>query len=209
MTNPKKRAATVLLAGNLASHLRSTEFAAGIGRCRPVAYAGKLLRVTGMDYANTDDLLSGDGSLRFGGRYNAKGGFRAIYASLELDTATAELLAHHRRQGRPDPEADVFPIAIVSLEVEVDRLLDLTDAAVRRNLKITLKDLDEDWQSAQNQGQEALTQAIGRLALSAGYQGLVAPSAAKRGGRNLVFFREVASEGQLRIIRKEKLPKKT
>jgi RES domain-containing protein len=193
----------------LKPNARSDILATGIGQCRPVAFSGKLIRVTGMDYANTDDLLSGDGSLHYGGRYNSKGRFRAIYASMELDTATAELLAHHRHQGRPDPEAEVFPIAAVSLEIEVDRLLDLTNSSTRRKLKVKLKDLVGDWQGVQGRGREALTQAIGRLALAASFQGLFAPSAARRGGRNVVLFRELIAEDQLRIIRKEKLPKKT
>jgi RES domain-containing protein len=194
---------------NPTPHARTAAFAAAIGRCQPVAFVGKLLRVTGMDYANRHDILSGDGSLQYGGRYNPKGGFRAIYASLEFDTATAELLAHHRHQGRPDPEAEVFPVAAVSLEVDVDRLLDLTNASTRRTLKVKLKDLIGDWQKAQDRGGEGLTQAIGRLALAAGFQGLLVPSTARRGGRNVVLFRELIAQGRLRIIRKEKLPKKT
>ncbi|MHB1421753.1 MAG: RES family NAD+ phosphorylase [Gemmataceae bacterium] len=165
--------------------------------------------VTGVDYANQDDLLSGDGSLKHGGRYNPKGAFRVIYGSLELDTATAELLAHHRRQGRPDPEADVFPFVAVSLEAEVERLLDLTNATVRRTLKVRKKDLVGDWQSMQDLGQEALTQALGRMGHAASYQGLLVPSAAKPGGRNVVLFRDKVANSQLPIIREHKLPKKT
>src|SRR5207237_5581606 len=128
---------------------RSDELAAGIDRCPRVAFADKFIRAAGMDYANKKDLVTGEGSFKYGGRYNPQGGFRAIYGSLDLDTATAELLAHHRRQGRPDPEADVFPFAAVSLAAEVERLLDLTDLAVRRTLKVTRKDLLGDWQDAQ------------------------------------------------------------
>ncbi len=166
----------------LTLHARSDELARSMGRCQAVAFAQKFIRVPGMDYANTDDLLNGEGSFGYGGRYNPKGAFRAIYGSLDLDTATAELLAHHRRQGRPDPEADVFPFVSVSLEAEADRLIDLTDAVVRRTLRVSLKDLTGDWLDLQNRGQEALTQAIGRLAREAGFQGILFPSAARPGG---------------------------
>jgi RES domain-containing protein len=161
-----------------------------------------------MDYANEDDLLSGEGSRKYGGRYSPKGGFRAVYGSLELDTATAELMAYHRRQGRPDPEAVVFPFAAVSLEADVERLLDLTDAKVRRTLKVTLVELAGDWQAAQDRGYEALTQAIGRIARAAGYQGLLFPSAARPGGRNIVLFGDAVPPNRLRIVRKGKLPPK-
>ena len=146
---------------NLIPHPRSDQLAAAIARCQPIPFAEKFIRVAGMDYANQDDLLTADGSLKYGGRYNPKGGFRAVYGSLELDTATAELLAHHRRQGRPDPEAEVFPFAAVSLATEVERLLNLTDPADRRVLKVEPEGLLGDWQDAQESGQEALTQAIG------------------------------------------------
>ena len=193
----------------LTPHPRSDELAEGIERCQPVAFTEKFIRVAGMDYANAKDLLTGDGSLKHGGRYNPRGGFRAIYGSLDLDTATAELLAHHRHQGRPDPEAEVFPFVAVSLEADVQRLLDLTDTAVRRALKVPLKDLIGDWQDTQELGQEALTQAIGRVARAADYQGLLAPSAARPGGRNIVLFRDKVPRSRLRIVRKHKLPKKT
>lgn len=192
----------------LEPHPRSDELVEGIQRCQPVAFAAKLIRVVGIEYANREDLVAGHGSLRYGGRYNPKGGFRAIYGSLELDTATAELLAHHRRQGRPDPEADVFPLVAVSLEADVERLLDLTDAATRRALKVSRSDLVGDWQEAQDLGREALTQAIGRLARAAGYQGLLAPSAARSTGRNIVLFRDKVRKSRLRIIHRHKLPRK-
>jgi RES domain-containing protein len=193
----------------LTAHSDSDQLARAIGRCQAVPFAKKFIRVAGIDYANQDDLLTGDGSLKHGGRYNPKGAFRSIYGSLELDTATAEVLAHHRRQGRPDPEADVFPFVVVSLKVEVTRLLDLTDPAVRRTLKVRLTDLIGDWQDTQNLGQEALTQAIGRLARAAGFQGLLVPSAAKPREQNIVLFRDKIPRSRLRIIRQNRLPKKT
>jgi RES domain-containing protein len=208
MKKRKKRRGTKPVPASLTPHPRSDELAAGIDRCPGVAFGEKFIRVAGMDYANKEDLVTGEGSFKYGGRYNPQGGFRAIYGSMDLDTATAELLAHHRRQGRPDPEADVFPVVAVSLQAEVERLLDLTDALVRRALKVGLKDLVGDWQDAQNLGQEALTQAIGRLAREAGYQGLLAPSAAKPGGRNLILFRDKVTKRRLWIIRQNKLPKK-
>ncbi len=103
----------------------------------------------------------------------------------------------------------MFPFAVVSLEAEVERLLDLTDATVRRALKVSLKDLAGDWQDTQDLGQEALTQAIGRLARATGYQGLLAPSATRPGGRNIVLFRDKVPKSRLRIIRQNRLPKKT
>jgi RES domain-containing protein len=116
----------------LTPHPRSEELAQRIQRCQPVAFADKFIRVVGIDYATRNDLVTGAGSLKHGGRYSPKGGFPAVYGSLDLDTATAELLAHHRRQGRPDPEADVFPFVAVTLQAEADRLLDLTNAALGR-----------------------------------------------------------------------------
>ena len=71
-----------------------------------------------------------------------------------------------------------------------------------------MRDLSGDWQDTQDKGQEALTQAIGRLAREAGFQGVQFPSAVKEGGSNVVLFRDRVPGDRLQIIRKEKLPPK-
>jgi RES domain-containing protein len=158
-----------------------------------------------MTYANLQDLATGEGSRKAGGRWNPKGGFRTLYLSLTPETALAEALAHHRSQAIPDVEA--MPITLAGFQVNVVRLLDLTAQRVRRSLGVTLKQLREPWRPAQHAGQEALTQAIGRLARETGFQGLLAPSAVHPKGRNLVLFPDLLSESAVRAVHEEKFPR--
>ncbi len=188
-------------------HPRSDELAETIRQCPAIAWSGKFIRSTSIDYANRRDLITGEGSQQFGGRYNPIG-IRAVYGSLDLTTAIAEYLAHSRRQGLPDVEADVFPLVVIRLEATLNECFDLTNLKVRRNLNITWRQItDEPWQDLQDHGQEALTQAIGRLVREAGFDGLLFPSAAnKPSGKNLVLFPDKLSSDRLRILNKEKVP---
>src|SRR5205807_906279 len=69
----------------LAPHPRSGQLADAIRRCESMTWSGKFIRCAGTRYANQDDLVTGEGSLRYGGRYSPKGAFCAVYGSLDLD----------------------------------------------------------------------------------------------------------------------------
>lgn len=64
---------------------------------------------------------------------------------------------------------------------------------------------------APEQGPEALTQAIGRLAVDLDLQALLVPSAARKGGSNFILFPANLDppKSSLRIVNKKDLPKKT
>jgi RES domain-containing protein len=82
-----------------------------------------------------------------------------------------------------------MPRVIVSLEARLARVLNLTDSTIRRILGVSRRRLlDEPWREKQKMGREALTQAIGRLGFDAEWEGLLVPSAARRGGINLIVF---------------------
>jgi hypothetical protein len=68
--------------------------------------------------------------------------------------------------------------------------------------------LDEDWLAIQQGGQESWTQAIGRGAFEAGFEGLIVPSARDRpNGENLVIFPTNLRRGsRIDVIGKEDLP---
>ena len=68
--------------------------------------------------------------------------------------------------------------------------------------------LNEDWQTIQREGDESWTQAIGRGAYSAGFEGLLVPSARHRPqGVNLVIFPDNLRVGSsIDILGKEDLP---
>ena len=168
-------------------------------------WSGVAFRSTSPAYANSRDLLSGEGVRRYGGRWNPPG-LAAVYASATPEIALAEALAQFRRYGIPD--RDAMPRVLVAIEARLDRVLDLTDGQVRRALRVSRRRMaGEDWRGLQARGQEAVTQAIGRLASEAGVEGLLAPSAAVPDGKNLVVFPAALRPGsRLAVARKEPAP---
>lgn len=127
---------------------------------------------------------------RYGGRWNPPNasaiGFGTLYSSLHPETATAEVtrnLSNYSASSRGQTRA------MVEFAVDLDRVLDLTDAAVCAALGVKPRDLVETkWQTENDSGREALTQAIGRAAYSCKIQALIVPSAADPEGANLAIF---------------------
>lgn len=178
-----------------------------IAACLPQAVPlnSAAFRSVGVKYANEADLISGDGAAYYGGRWNPPG-VKAIYASLDPVTATRESYREFVRYGFSDE--DIRPRVLAGLRVNARRLLDLTDAKIRRKLGFSLDDLrNEDWRAIQEAGEESWTQAIGRGAPAAGFEGLIAPSARHRGGTIVVLFPESLDSGStVEPMAKDELP---
>jgi RES domain-containing protein len=156
-----------------------------IGRGAP--WSGHAYRTVGPKYSKAAEIISGVGAARAGGRWNPLGAIPAVYASLSPETATAEAFAHNRHYAIPLFEA--LPRVMVALDVRLVRVLDLTDPGLRRSLRISVaRLLAVDWRAEQNAGREAVTQAIGRAAFEAGFQGLLVRSHAAKMGVNIVVF---------------------
>jgi len=186
-------------------HPLSVRLASVIPSLPAVSWSGKIVRGSSMWYATRRDLPTGKGAELHGGRWNPKG-LAALYGSLELNTALQEMLAYFRHAGLPEIEA--LPCAWVAFDVKLSRVLDLRSQSVRRRLGVRLAQLTgEPWREMQDRGLEALTQAIGRVAHSAGVQGLLVPSARTARGSNVVVFDPVhLPKGAVRIIKREHFP---
>jgi RES domain-containing protein len=132
-------------------------------------------------------MLSGQGSLENGGRWNAPGSFPAIYGSLTPETALSEALEQPRYFGLKGHTA--FPRGIVAIEVKVANLLDLTSGILRKHLLVSQERmLTADWRKEQDEGKESLPQTLGRAAYRVGFEALLVPSKADLSGANLVIF---------------------
>jgi RES domain-containing protein len=195
----------------MAQHPDSDKLARALERCLGLAgqWTGELYRSASPRYANKDDIITGAGSRTAGARWNPPGSFSTVYASLDVETALAEALAHFRHYGLRISKA--MPRVLVSLEVKLRRVFDLTDGGVRRALGVSEKRfLVEPWREEQRRGREALTQAVGRLAYDADLEGLLVPSAARKGGVNLIIFPANLDppKSWLRIINKGELPRR-
>ena len=136
-------------------------------------------------YATEADLLTGEGSRINGGRWNPPSSFATVYTAFTDTTALAEAKANHLYYGL-DP-ADVLPRVIVAVNLELAKVLDLTNGMVRKSMGVSATRMrQDDWRAMNRRGQESLTQAIGRAAYQSSLEGLVVPAC--DGGKNLVWF---------------------
>jgi RES domain-containing protein len=178
-----------------------------IAACMPRAAKLKAsaFRSAGVKYANEGDFISGSGAGYNGGRWNPPG-VRAIYASLDPVTAVKETYQEFLKYGFE--VSDIRPRVMAGVKLNVKRLLDLTDGGIRRKLGFTLRELTgEDWHTIQIDGEESWTQAIGRGATIAGFEGLLAPSARDWKGRNVVIYPDnLASTSTVELMAKDELP---
>jgi len=153
----------------------------------PTAWTGTLYRTAEPKYARKGDRLKGIGSCMYGGRWNPPGMY-AVYGSQTPEIAMAEALALYRYYALPVHQA--MPRTFFAFRASrFTRLLDLTDGMVRNRLRVSTKRLLQcDWRADAAKGREALTQAIGRAAHRANFQGIIVPSACQHEVANLVFF---------------------
>jgi len=168
------------------AHKKSSQLLKAMRKCSnlSIGWQGDAYRVTSVERANDQDLISGEGSRRWGGRWNPPGSFPTVYLAIHYSTAMEEYLAQNRRNGLPVTEA--MPSVTTGVSLDLHRLMDLTLGQVRKILRVSL---DRFVTEPHDPGPvESLTQAIGRLAWSENYEGLLVPSAARSGDKNIVVF---------------------
>jgi RES domain-containing protein len=147
---------------------------------------GTVYRSCAPKYATSSDLLSGEGSRLYGGRWNPKG-VTSVYGSFDPETAMAETLAGANYFGVP--VHSTMPRVFVAFEFKLSEVLNLTDGSIRKSLGISeSRMMDCDWRRESSKGADALTQAIGRAASEAGLEAILVASAAIDEGENLVVF---------------------
>jgi RES domain-containing protein len=148
------------------------------------------------------DMLTGAGSMKAGARFNAAGSFPMVYSSTTPELAMIESLAFQRRAGLPVDRA--LPLVFKAIRIKVERLLDLTDAAVLGALSVSANQLlIEPWWLARLQSEESLTQAVGRAAHANQVQALRVASAhsVAHGHNILVFPDHISSPSELKVLR--------
>ena len=154
-----------------------------------VSLEGRIYRSATPKYANSSDLLTGEGSKKFGGRWNPVG-LAAVYGSFTPQTALEETLAHSRYYNLPVHAA--MPRTFVAIEFSVQKVLDLTNGRIRQALAVSEKRLlGCDWRREMARGKTAISQQVGAAAAAAGFEALLVRSAAADTGENLVIFVEI------------------
>jgi RES domain-containing protein len=164
-----------------------------------------LIRVASTTYADQKKLVTGVGSFRAGARWNPPG-MRVVYLGFTMETALAEYCGNLTSQFGL-PSSDLLPATVAEVRVSLDRVLDLTEGAVRNRLKVSLQTMKTtNWVSIQTGGGEAVTQALGRAAMSLGLGGLVFPSVRDPNGRCLACFCDNVPDDAVTISNVGRLP---
>lgn len=173
-------------------------------RRRAKRFDGTVYRSASPEYANTNDLVTGEGSRLYGGRWNPTG-VAAVYGSLTAETAMAETLAHANHYNLPAHSA--MPRTFVAIAISVSKVLDLTDGSIRQALRVSEKRMLQcDWRAEVRRGQTPVSQVIGAAIYEAGLEGLLAPSAAHPGGKNLVVFpKNLLKTSHLSVLSEDEL----
>jgi RES domain-containing protein len=192
---------------NVRPNPRYAEFAYRLRKSTltPVAWKGSTFRSVELEYASPEQILSGEGSLKFGGRWNAPESFPVIYSSTQPGTAVEEafqLAADYELA--PD---DLKPRITCGIEWNLSRVIDLTGGGLPAWLKLA-DWMQENFSRINESGFETLCQALGRAARNSGVSALISPSARVTGGVNLVVFRDrLRTAESMRLLGEEELTK--
>lgn len=137
-----------------------------------------------------------------GARYTPRGGPAGLYLASDPATALAEVRDLIQAPGgQPLPSASRDPVTLVYVEAELGRVLDLTNATVRRALRVSRKAIMAEWQAPMlsylaGRGPMPLTQQIGLAAHISGIvKGILFPSARWKDGLCLVVFPDRLAKG--------------
>jgi RES domain-containing protein len=192
---------------NVRPNVRYAEFVSRLRGISPApgSWQGVAFRSVALEYGKPEQITSGEGSLKFGGRWNAPGTFSVVYASTRPGTAIEE--AFHLAAEYEFMPDHLKPRLTCGIEWKLGRVLDLTDKNLPGWLKLE-KWMRENFARINHHGSETLCQALGRAARNLGMSAVLYPSARVPGGVNLAVFRHrLRKEETMRLLGEEELKK--
>lgn len=164
----------------------------------PTLWTGVAYRLIPAQFAGT--ALSSIGSFRRGGRYNPKETFEALYLADTPLTALQEINLV-RVTDAAILSAKSSPRLLLSVEVALSAVLDMTTAQTQSKLSTNLQELTGSWLVISASGQAAPTQTLGAAAYrQKNVEALRVPSAQDPSATNLVIFPDRLHQGsQVRV----------
>jgi len=192
---------------NVRPNPRYAEFAYRLGKIspKPSGWKGITFRAVELEHASPEQILSGEGSLKYGGRWNAPETFPVIYSSTRPGTAAEE--AFRLAEDYELSPDDLKPRLTCGIEWNLSRVIDLTRSDLPAWLK--LRDwMQENFSRINQSGFETLCQALGRAGRNNGVSAFICPSARVADGVNLVVFRDrLRAAETMRLLGEEELKK--
>ena len=158
-------------------------------RLRPIAgraEIGQWIQVTTSDPATgAVELVEFQAE---GGRFNPPGSFRVAYLAKVSDGGRETMCRYIVNETSVEAK-----FVILILEINLDKVLDLTQASVRKTLGISLTELTQP-------ENYSLSRSIGLAAHEAGFEGIIYPRPLGRGARNLAIFCDRAGPKEISIV---------
>ena len=128
--------------------------------------------------------------LKARGRWNRAGEYGALYTSLTTVGARAEHLKYLAQAGVIVPTT---PRDLVSLDVEVAPIVDLTD---QRSSPV---DPSSSFLTSDSRADVEACRGLADFIRAGGHCGIIAPSAAAHGEKNLIIYIDLASPSSIRL----------
>jgi RES domain-containing protein len=148
-------------------------------------------RLLGISYLS--NLLSNLGSFKSGGRYNLQRAFGVLYLAPDPTTALEETV------GRGFLPLKFPPKVLITIDVDIQTVLDLGNKKTIKQLGIDPKRLIQPWRIPRDK--ESYTQTLGRLIYeSRRFEGLLYPSAKVSDKFNIGIFTERLQKGSKILV---------
>ncbi|MDQ8194732.1 RES family NAD+ phosphorylase [Coraliomargarita sp. SDUM461004] len=161
-------------------------------------------RCVELKWARPKYLISGEGTRQRGSRWMRPNNSRVMHAASTETLALKESRQAYDYYGIHKPRQN--PRVSVELLVELQQVIDLRKLREILDSPTIEELLGEDWEKLNSSGVETLAQTVGRAIHDLGYEGLIAPSAKDRRGRNLIWFPDqLLSESRISISGEKQL----
>ena len=157
---------------------------------------GIFFRSVAYRYFHPDDVISGEGTRLYGGRF-VPVGVPAVYGSAEEETALREVTARQQTlRGKKEIAFRDYPRLTYVLQIKTERHLDLSGSLPTELRQL----LAECFQP----GEHSASQQIAELWIAEGIESVLFPSALGS-GHNIVVYNANAAPGSITVLNREAL----
>ena len=164
-------------------------------RIRAVSLEGTALRAVNEEWSEPGDVVSGDGALLHGGRFNAAGSFRVVYLTEDSRNGLREINYPVSAGGR-FAVVGAWRVTVVPVEFRLERVLDLCDFHVRIELGTDRDEILQKIEFFEARGVEAPSQTLGRVVYKSGWSAILYPSRHTPKVGNLAVFPDNLGPGE-------------